>query len=100
MRRYHWVRVYALLLMVILFALTALTGIKGSFVIYTEAASQKGRVRSVQNIGRASDAIMKGISQIAQEAGRFQYDQLRELVLVDDYSHLSENDLEDYFRMG
>ena len=100
MRRYHWVRLYALLLMVILFALTALTGIRGSFAINREAANQKSIVRSVQNIGYASDAIMKGLSQIAKAEAQVQYDQLLEFVSVEDDSRLSENDLENYFRMG
>ena len=88
------------MLMVILFTLATLTGVKGSFALFREAASQKSIVRSVQNIGYASDAIMRELSQIAKSEGQVQYDQLLELVKVEDDSKLSEKDLENYFRMG
>ena len=100
MRRYHWVRLYALLLMVILFALALLTGLRGSFSIYQVWADQKGIVRSIEKIGDASDAIMSGVTDIAKTAGQVQYEQLQELVIVEDDSRLSENDLEGYFRLG
>ena len=100
MRRYHWVRLYALLLMVILFALASLTGVKGSFAIYREAAGQKSIIKSVQNIGYASDAIMHELSQIAKAEAQEQYDQLLELARTGEDSRLSEKELENYFRMG
>ncbi|MBO4904279.1 MAG: hypothetical protein J5367_03560 [Lachnospiraceae bacterium] len=100
MRRYHWVRLYALLLMILLFATTGIVAARGFLVIYKVSARQRRTVRSVQSIERASSLIMHGITDIAKTAGQQQYDQLLELATVEDDSRLSEDDLEYYFRIG
>ena len=73
MRRYYWVRLYALLLMVILFALAVLSGSRSAIDMYKESARQRSVVRSVQGIGRASSSIEKAVSDIARTAGQEQY---------------------------
>ncbi len=86
--------------MIILFTVTVLAGAKSAFHIYVEAATQRNIVRSVEGISDASAAIMNGISSIAEAAAKEQYDQLLELVQVEDDSRLSESELEEYFRLG
>lgn len=100
MRRYHWVRLYALLLMIILFTTVFLAASKSALHLFREATRQRSIVRSVEGISDASSSIIKGVSSIAADAGREQYDQLLELVVVEDDSRLSERDLEGYFRLG
>lgn len=100
MRRYHWVRLYALLLMIVLFATAMLVTARSAFSMFQKASRQKSIVRSVQGISSASDAIIDRVSAIAKTAGEEQYVQLQELVTVEDDSHLSEKDLEGYFRLG
>ena len=100
MKRYHWVRLYALLLMIILFSLAVFVGIKSAFSIFSESARQRSIVRGVQVIGDASDAIISSVGKIAKDAGCEQYDRLLELVKVEDDSVLSEKELEGYFRTG
>lgn len=100
MRRFHWVRLYALLLMILLFATTVFAAVRGLLYIYEESSRQNRIIRSVQALNNASDRIMRGITDIAREAGQQQYDQLVELATVEDDSRLSESDLEYYFRRG
>lgn len=100
MKRYHWVRLFALLLMIILFATTMLAGLRGSMSIFAQSVRQRSIVRSVQGIDNASSSIMKAVTEIAKTAGKEQYERLLELVRVEDDSKLSENDLEGYFRIG
>lgn len=100
MRRYHWVRLFALLLMIILFATAMFAGLRGSLSIYAQSARQRSIIRSVQGIDNASSAIMEAVTGIARTAGKEQYERLLELVRVEDDSRLSENDLEGYFRLG
>ncbi|MCR5831617.1 MAG: hypothetical protein K6G67_05665 [Lachnospiraceae bacterium] len=100
MRRYHWVRLYALLLMIILFLLSVLAVSGSSFSIFRESATQRSIVHSVQDIDRASAVIMKEVTQIARSAGQEQYESLLELVRAEDDTSLSEKELDDYFRMG
>ena len=100
MRRYHWVRLYALLLMIILFTLSVLMVSGSAFSIYRESATQRSIVRSVQDIDRASAVIISEVGKIAQTAGREQYEGLLELARAEDDSSLSEKELDDYFRMG
>ncbi len=100
MKRYHWVRLFALLLMIILFALSVLAVSGSAFSIYKESAMQRSIVRSVEDINRASSAIIEALSKTAEAAGHEQYDQLLELVRADDDTTLSEEELEGYFRSG
>ena len=100
MKKFHWVRLYLLLLVVSMFTVTALAGIKGYYVIYREASKQRAVNRSKQGIAEASDLIMGQISQIARDAGREQYDRILELIKKESDSELSEGELENYFRMG
>ncbi len=100
MKRFHWVRLYLLLLIVILFSTAAFAGLKGYYVIYRETAMQKAADRSKQGIADASDLIMDGISRVAKDAGRKQYDRILELIKKETDSELSEGELENYFRMG
>ena len=100
MKRYHWVRLYALLLMIILFALSILVVSGGAFSIYKESATQRSIVRSVEDINRASSAIIDALSEMARTAGHGQYDELLELVRAQDDTSLSEEELEGYFRSG
>ncbi len=100
MRRYHWVRLYALVLMIVMFALTMAISARSALAIYKVSARQRGIIRSVDRISGASESIMKAISDIAKTTGQEQYSQLLELVSVEDDSRLSENDLEGYFRIG
>ncbi len=100
MRRYHWVRLYALLLMIVLFALTMAVSARSALAVYRESARQRSIIRGVEQIEGASDSIMNAVTSIARSAGREQYEQLQELVRVEDDSRLSERDLEGYFRIG
>ena len=100
MRRFHWVRLYALLLVILLFSTTVFFALKGLLFIYKESSRQKRIIRSVQALDDASDQIMRGITDIAKTAGQQQYDQLVELAAVEDDIRLSEADLEYYFRKG
>ena len=100
MRRYHWVRLYALLLMIIMFAMTMAVSVRSALVIYKVSSRQKGIVRSIEHINGASDAIINAVSSVASAAGRDQYSQLLELISVEDDSRLSEKDLEGYFKIG
>lgn len=100
MRRYHWVRLYALLLMIILFFTAFLASAKSGLGILKESARQRSVVRSVQGISGATTAMIADLSQTAGTAGEEQYTQLLELVKIEDDSSLSENDLENYYRAG
>ncbi len=100
MRRYYWVRLYALLLMIIMFTMTMAVSTRSALVIYKESSRQKGIVRSIEHINGASDAIINAVSSVAAAAGQDQYSQLQELVSVEDDSRLSEKDLDGYFRIG
>jgi len=100
MRRYHWVRLYSLLLMIILFSTALFVGLRSAFFVFAEYARQRSVIRSVEGIGSASDTIIREVSKIAKAAGEEQYEQLRALVQVEDDSRLSENDLDGYFRLG
>lgn len=100
MKKFHWVRLYLLLLGVVLFATAAFAGIKGYYVIYREVAMQKAAGRSRQGIADASDLIIDRISQIAKDAGCRQYDSILELINKENEAELSEGELENYFRRG
>ncbi len=100
MKRYHWVRLYSLLLMIILFAMSVLSASRGAVDMYRESARQRSVVRSVQGISRASSAIESAVSSIAREAGREQYEKLLGLIREDEDIRLSEKDLEGIFRTG
>ena len=100
MKKFHWVRLYLLLLIVTLFSAASFAGIKGYYVIYRETAMQKAATRSSQGIADASDLIMDKISQIAKDAGRVQYDRISELIRHESNNELSEHELESLFRAG
>ena len=100
MKKFHWVRLYLVLLIIVLFSVAAFAGIKGYYVIYRKAAIQKAADRSRQGIADASDLIMARISQIAKDAGQEQYDRILELIQKESDNELSEGELENYFRMG
>ncbi|MCR5591436.1 MAG: hypothetical protein K6F73_07850 [Lachnospiraceae bacterium] len=88
------------MLMIILFAVAVLSGLRWSVDMYRESARQRSVVRSVQGIGRASSAIEKAVSSIARTAGQEQYEKLQELIMDDDDIRFSEKELEGYFRTG
>ncbi len=100
MRRYHWVRLYLLLLMIVMFALTMAVSARSALAVFKESARQRSIIRGVERIESASDAIMDEVTRIARTAGDEQYGQLQELVTVEDDSRLSEKELESYFRLG
>ena len=100
MKRYHWVRLFALLLMIVLFTLTVLTASQGALLMFRESAAQRSIVRSVQDIEHASAAIMEGLTGIARTAGMEQYEELLELVRAEDDTAMSEKELDDFFRAG
>ena len=100
MKRYYWVRLFALMLMIILFALAVLVASQSAFSIYKESATQRSIVRSVEDINRASTAIIDALSKLAQSAGQEQYEQLLEIVKAEDDTDMSEEELESYFRSG
>ena len=100
MKRYHWVRLYALLLVIILFFTAFVTGAAGSLRILKESARQRSVVRSVQGINDATAVMIDSLAKTAESAGEEQYSQLLELVRGEEDSTLSENDLENYFRSG
>ena len=87
-------------MMIILFTLTVLVASHSAFSMYKESATQRSVVRSVEDINKASAAIIDGLSGIAREAGSEQYAELQELVKAEDDTSLSEDELEGYFRSG
>lgn len=100
MKRYHWVRLYALLLMIILFAVSLIATATGARAILSEAARQRSIVRSVQAVTDAEAIIMRKISEIAETAGAEQYEKIKALASARDNTDLSETELERYFREG
>ncbi len=100
MKKFQWVRIYLLLLIVTLFTLTAFTGIKESYIIYRKTAFQKAIARSDEGIANASDVIIDRIGAVAKSAGREQYDRIMELVRAEDDNEMSERELESLFRTG
>lgn len=100
MKKFHWVRLYLLLLIIALFSVAAFAGIKGYYVIYRKAAIQKAANRSKQGIADTSNLIIARLSKIAKDAGQEQYDRILELIQKESDSELSEGELENYFRMG
>ncbi|MCR5302209.1 MAG: hypothetical protein K6E49_07180 [Lachnospiraceae bacterium] len=98
MGRYHWVRLYALTLMIVLFALSVFVGISGAYDIIIKSARQRSIVRSVESIERASDSIIRAVSDIAKDEGHRQYEIIRQKVKSDKYSAASERELEMSFR--
>ncbi len=99
MKRYHWVRLYLLLLMITLFSLSMFVVSAGAFFAYKRSASQRSIVRSVQDISDASSKIMEELSEVAAKAGEEQYADLSSLA-GDGDTTLSERELEQYFRKG
>lgn len=100
MKRYYWVRLYALLLMIVLFAVSILVAAAGARGILSEAARQRGIVRGVQALSDAETILARRISDIAREAGAGQYERTAALAAGGGGSSLSEEDLEDTFRQG
>ena len=100
MKRYHWLRLYSLMLMIVLFAVASLVGLRGAIGIYKEATRQRGIVRGVQSVNLAEEAIVRGLSVMAREAARDQYDRIVELGKKGDGGDMSEADLEGVFRTG
>lgn len=100
MGRYHWVRLYALTLMIVLFALTVFAGVVGAYDIIMKSARQRSIVRSVDSIEQASDAIISSVSQVAKRIGQQQYEAVRVLAQQEDDGKLTEKDLEGSFRKG
>lgn len=98
--KYHWLRLYSLLLMIILFSMTVFSAYGGLGTVYKESATQRSIIKSVQDINRASTVIMNGIANVAASAAKEQYDELKELASKDEESSMSEIELEGYFRKG
>ena len=93
-------RLYALILMIVLFAVTILVCTRSAVGILRESARQRSIVRSVEGISGAASSVINGITDVAKTAGREQYVQLLELVQTEEDSRLSEKELEGYFRAG
>ncbi len=54
----------------------------------------------MEDINRASSAMIDGLSELSKAAGQEQYDELQLLATTEDDSSLSEEELEEYFRAG
>lgn len=100
MRRYHWVRLFALLLMIILFALSFFTVAAGVRGIFGEAVRQKSIVRGVQAVSDAERIIIRKLTAIAETSAREEYDRVSDIANGPGGAGLSEEDLERNFREG
>lgn len=99
MKRFHWVRLYLLLLVIVLFAAAVISCVYGCFAVYRETAIRHGLARSRQGIYVAGEALEERLLQIAKTAGYGQYDVVMDLAHADDEG-LSERELEELFRTG
>ena len=100
MSRFHWSRLFGLLLTVLLFALSILVTSGSSMRFYNEYVTQTSIIRGTNSITNASDCLIKGLSSASKSCAAKQYDILTDFIDTHDTASLSEKELTFYFRSG
>lgn len=100
LRRFHWVGIFGLFLMIVLFALSVFVSSESALLFYRKAATQNSIIHGVQNINSASDTIVREVTLIARKSATDTYDAILEQCDKGTLGILSENELEGYFRLG
>jgi len=98
--KYHWSRLYALLLMIVLFALSILLVSGKVMVFYRQYITQTSIIHGTEAITSASNSIIDQLSICADSCANDQYESLLRVSQNPKAASLDETELNDYFRIG
>lgn len=100
MRRYRWLEISCLILMIVLLSISIFASLGGAMGLYRKAAVQNSIIHGVNGIDEAEKAIIMKLTDVSKRSAVKQYNDLAELCEKYDNIPYSEDELRNYFARG